>query len=291
VKAAKFDLDVPVSLKNALLGLRADTLISKVIAGSQSLGPMLNLRLVRPNCLFDISSISDLRDVTIDHGKIRIGACVTHAEIEDGVFAALRDHPWQHVAATIAYRSVRNRGTVGGSIAHADPAADWILAATAMNAEVQIVRLDQTDNSLMGRIVPMNKFMLAAYTTALEETEIIHQIILPQPSINSCWGYYKFCRKVGEFAQASSAVYFDEVNKIANIAIGALDGPPKLLGSLAKKILESSWNQKNRIDKLDIIQAEVSNVLADRDTADQKMYVTAINRALNKAFNREGDHE
>lgn len=291
MKAAQFDLDIPESLNDALQGLMNDTLMSKVMAGSQSLGPMLNLRLVRPNRLFDIASLPNLRGVTIEGGKIRVGACVTHAEIEDGVFMPLRGHPWQQVASTIAYRSVRNRGTVGGSLAHADPAADWILAATAMNIEIEIVRLDQTNHSLIGRIDSIHKFMLAAYTTSLDATEIIHQIILPEPSLNSSWGYYKFCRKVGEFAQASCAVYFDEGNQIANIVVGALDGPPKVLEGLAKRVLVTDWHQLDSVDKLEIVQTEVANALPERDSVDHKMYATAVKRALNKAFSPRVDHD
>jgi len=120
MKAAQFEYIRPATLIEALQKLAQSGGQAKLIAGSQSLGPMLNLRLARPAQVLDVSSLSELRDVTLIEGRLRLGACVTHAELEDGRFEKLRGHPVQEMAARIAYRSVRNRGTVGGSLAHAD---------------------------------------------------------------------------------------------------------------------------------------------------------------------------
>ncbi|UOD50122.1 FAD binding domain-containing protein [Orrella daihaiensis] len=285
MKAAKFDLQIAATLAAAGDELVARGFDSKVVAGSQSLGPMLNLRLVRPTQLIDISGLSELRGVTTDHQTIRIGAGVTHAEIEDGIYPALLNHPWKKVAANIAYRSVRNRGTIGGSLAHADPAADWVLAATAMNADIDIVSVDPNDGALAIRTAPMQKFMIAAYTTVLEPHDIIHSISLPLSSAHAKWGYYKFCRKVGEFAHASCAVYINDVDRCANIAIGALDGPPKLLPELASKIIDSGWSAMPGSLQNEAVVKAVSAAIPERDPIDQKMYTTAVIRALNKAFN------
>lgn len=285
MKAAKFDLQVASTLTQAASHLLADPFETKLIAGSQSLGPMLNLRLTRPARLVDISALGELRTVTNDNHSLRIGAGVTHAEIEDGVYSALRDHPWRKVAGTIAYRSVRNRGTIGGSLAHADPAADWVLAATAMSAEVEIVKIDSADGLLTARTLPMQQFMTAAYTTALESEEIIHAIIVPTSSINARWGYYKFCRKVGEFAHASCAVYFDDESATANISIGALNGPPRLLRTLATDIANSAWGKAPAEQQQASVRQAIAEAIPERDPIDQKMYTTAVLRALDKAFN------
>ncbi len=116
MKAAKFDYIRPASVEQALDVLRQHAGQAKLMAGGQSLGPMLNLRLARPAAVIDISGLQALRGVTRDGDTVRIGAAVTHAEIEDGVHAALRDSPMRAVAAGIAYRAVRNRGTLGGSL-------------------------------------------------------------------------------------------------------------------------------------------------------------------------------
>lgn len=277
MKAARFDYERAESLAHALDFLTLNSLDTKFIAGSQSLGPMLNLRLARPRTVIDISSLSALRDVTQEGSMLRIGSGITHAEIEDGVFDLLKGHPWQSVASTIAYRSVRNRGTLGGSIAHADPAADWVLAATAMNAEIEISSAKGT------RRVPINQFMLAAYTTVLSEDEIINAIHIPLMTKETQWGYFKFCRKIGEFADASCAAYFDSSSKVANIVVGALDGAPQSLIRLANLVASDGWGSISR----ETVAEHVSKDLSALDMLDQKLFVTVICRCLDRAFNVE----
>ena len=138
MKAAQFDYVLGTSVQHALGVLQASDERAKLIAGSQSLGPMLNLRLARPETVVDVSKLAEMRTVTRHQNFLRVGASVTHAQIEDGVFELLRGHPIQMVASRIAYRSVRNRGTMGGSLAHADPAADWVLACAALDARIEI---------------------------------------------------------------------------------------------------------------------------------------------------------
>ncbi len=101
---------------------------AKIIAGGQSLGPMLNLRLVAPDLLIDITGLSELKQAERDGDDLVIGACITHGDIEDGRIPDVTRGAMQRVACAIAYRAVRNRGTIGGSLSHADPAADWVSA-------------------------------------------------------------------------------------------------------------------------------------------------------------------
>ena len=116
MKAAKFDYVRVNEAKEALSLLEGSDGSTKAMGGSQSLGPMLNLRLARPQKVIDVSSVADWRSVSKEENRIRVGAAVTHAEIEDGVFSDLRGHMLQDVAGVIAYRAVRNRGTLGGSL-------------------------------------------------------------------------------------------------------------------------------------------------------------------------------
>lgn len=277
MKAARFDYERASSLSKAVEVLGNQGPDTKVMAGSQSLGPMLNLRLARPGCVIDVSLLHELKKVTKEGALLRIGAGLTHAEIEDGVVDLLRGHPWQSVASSIAYRSVRNRGTLGGSIAHADPAADWVLASTAMNAEIEIA-------SAKGmRRVPMSQFMLGAYTTALTEQEIITAILIPVMNDQARWGYFKFCRKIGEFADASCAAYFDSLSKTAHIAVGALDGAPRSLTRLANIIAKDGWSSIRR----EMIAEHVSTDLPELDELDQKLFTTVISRCLDRAFKVE----
>jgi carbon-monoxide dehydrogenase medium subunit len=137
MKPARFEYVRPSTLAQAV-GALAGAADARVMAGNQSLGPMLNLRIARPTLVVDISRLSELRRVETDDTGITIGACVTHSAIEDGEAPDAANGLMRRVAGGIAYRAVRNRGTIGGSLAHADPAADWPPVLMALDAEVNI---------------------------------------------------------------------------------------------------------------------------------------------------------
>ena len=137
MKPVAFDYARPASVAEALRML-AGNAEAKVLAGGQTLGPMLNLRLAQPALLVDITRIPELAAVTEDADAVTIGATVTHAAIEDGRVTDPTGGFLRRVARGIAYRAVRTRGTIGGSLAHADPAADWLSCLTALGAEVLI---------------------------------------------------------------------------------------------------------------------------------------------------------
>ncbi len=273
MKAAKFEYSQPAELAGALQ-LLADLDAPgpiKVMGGSQSMGPMLNLRLTRPNKVVDVSRLAELRTVQAKGGTIRIGAAVTHAEIEDGVHAVLRGSMLQYVAGGIAYRAVRNRGTIAGSLAHADPAADWVLTLSALAADIEL-------QSAGGkRTVPMDAFMLGAYTTQLREGEIIAAVTVPQLDAGARWGYYKFCRKTGEFAEASCAAVFDPQRKRARIMLGALDGAPQPLPGLARLVATTG-----QVPASDVIAQALAQV--GDDPVKQQMQLAAVTRCLQQAL-------
>ena len=275
MKAASFEYVMPATLVETLRALARSDGQAKLMAGSQSLGPMLNLRLARPAQVVDVSRLDELRSVELVEGRVRVGASVTHAEIEDGCFELLRGHPVQEMAARIAYRSVRNRGTVGGSLAHADPAADWILAARALNALVEVRAFEQVP-----RLIKMQDFMLAAYTTSLAEGEVITALHLPRLSAQARWGYYKFCRKTGEFAEASCAVYFEPASATAQIVVGALDGAPVALETLASEVARSGLAVASEA----AIEAALKGAIEQLDTLGRRMAGAAIARCLAQAF-------
>lgn len=278
MKAAQFAYVKPATLVEALQTLASSGGQAKLMAGSQSLGPMLNLRLARPAQVLDVSRLDELRSVELVQGRVRVGASVTHAEVEDGRFELLRGHPVQEMAARIAYRSVRNRGTVGGSLAHADPAADWILAARALNAQVEVRAFDQAP-----RLIDMQDFMLAAYTTMLGEGDVITALHLPLLSTQARWGYYKFCRKTGEFAEASCAVYFEPASATAQIVVGALDGAPVALEALASEVARSGVAAASEA----AIEGALKGSIEQLDTLGRRMAGAAVSRCLAQAF---GEH-
>lgn len=200
---------------------------AKIVAGGQSLGPMLNLRLVTPEIVVDISGIAALRRAGIEDGELVLGALVTHADIEDGRVPDVTRGAMARVAAGIAFRAVRNRGTIGGSLSHADPAADWVSALIALNAAV-VVR-----GSAGTRTVPAAGFVTGAFETVLHADELIEAVRIPPLAPAARWGYAKACRKTGGFAHAIAAVVLDRGRGTARAVIGAVDARPVLLDAFS----------------------------------------------------------
>ena len=197
---------------------------SKLMAGGQSLMPMMNLRMTHAEQVIDISGIGALRNCGVVKDKYFIGAAVTHAMIEDGRIEDTTRGYLGFVAAGIAYRSVRNRGTIGGSLAHADPAADWPTALRALDAIAVI------ESSGGERRVPLADFQRGLMETALGPGDILTGVLVPRLSEKARWSYKKFTRKVGEFAHSIAAVVIDPVLGISNVVLGAAGGKPLRLG-------------------------------------------------------------
>lgn len=218
MKPVAFDYAAPSDIKAALALAAGAGGMAKYVAGGQSLGPMLNLRLARPGLLIDLRRIPALTGITERADTIRYGAATPHAVIEDGRVPDATGGFLQRVAQRIAYRAVRNRGTMGGSLAHADPAADWVTALAA--ADAKIVTSSE-------RALPAAGFVIGAFTTQLDEDEIILAIEVPRASVTTRWGFHKICRKAGEFAQAVAAVRVD--GRGLRTVIGATDGAPILI--------------------------------------------------------------
>src|SRR5262249_7334274 len=138
------------------------------------------------------------------------------------------------VAAGIAYRAVRNRGTIGGSLAHADPAGDWPLALAALGAEVMLRGFAGERRTAAARLIT------AAFTTEIKENEIVTPVLVPKLAAPAGFGYFKFCRKPGEFPDASAAIVVDPERNTTRVYLGALAGPPQPLPELAQRIAEGT---------------------------------------------------
>jgi aerobic carbon-monoxide dehydrogenase medium subunit len=218
MKAAAFELARPGDLAEASALLLQPG--ARPLAGGQSLGPMLNLRLVRPALLVQLSGIAALHGVEVTHEAVTIGACVTHAAIADGRVPDVGKGVLARVAEGIAYRAVRNRGTIGGSLCHADPAADWVTTLTALGAEAL---------TSFSRRLPMAAFVHGAFQTALQPGELLLAVRVPRLGASARWGFAKACRKPGEFAHAMAAVLIDPARGISRAVIGATGTAPRVL--------------------------------------------------------------
>src|SRR5262249_28594336 len=140
---------------------------ARLVAGAQSLGPMLNLRLAQPRILIDITGISDLTRIEDADDAVVVGACVTTANIEDGHLPGRGLDTLPAFASNIGYRAVRNRGTIGGSVCHADPAADWVSMLCVLGAECLIAGVNSK------RRLAVDQFVTGAYETALGPGEML----------------------------------------------------------------------------------------------------------------------
>lgn len=270
MKPAAFDLTLATSLDQALSVLAGEG--TKLVSGGCSLGPMLNLRLARPAALVDLRRVSELRTLEGSATHLDIGAGWTHAEIEDGVVPDVTGGLMRRVAHGIAYRAVRNRGTIGGSIAHADPAADWISTMTALDATLLI-----RGRSGM-RACAMADFMLAAYTTTLGADEIITAVRVPVLSAGAKTGYHKVCRKTGEFAQAIGAVVVDAERGLARVVAGAVEAPPLVLAGAGERLKAGDIAGARAA-----AQDEIEAVLAGHPEAFRALHQVAVDRAFSDA--------
>jgi carbon-monoxide dehydrogenase medium subunit len=273
VKAAAFDYSAPASAEAAVtaLGLTSD---GKFLAGGQSLGPMMQLRLATPAALVDVTRLAPLQGVQ-DRGAVyAIGAAVTHAAIEDGLHSMADGGMLAAVARNIAYRAIRNRGTIGGSLAHADPAADWVTTLMALGADLALA------GPAGRRTVPMDGFILGAFTTALEPGELIEAVLVPKLSAAAVWGYHKICKKPGEFADAIGAVVLDPDRGYARIVAGAMSGAPVLLPGLAARIAEDGLAAATP----DPIAAALTAAAPGLDRVAMRLHSVAIKRALIQAL-------
>lgn len=238
-------------------------------AGCQSLGPMLNLRLSRPGLLIDLRHVPALRDIHDQGDSYGYGAAITHAAFEDGLVPDAGNGMMRHVAAGIAYRPVRNRGTIGGSVAHADPAADWISTLLCLDARLEI------GNGSDRRLLALDEFMLGGFTTQLESNELLERIIVPKYSAAARWSYHKICRKTGEFAKAIGAAMLDTQRGYARVVCGAIETTPIVLQAASELLL-----REGVAAALPAALNEIDTRLAARPEVARQLYRTAVKRAL-----------
>ncbi|MCH8997963.1 MAG: FAD binding domain-containing protein, partial [Proteobacteria bacterium] len=189
MKPAPFDYERPASLGDAVALLGTGERVAKCLAGGQSLGPMLNLRLVQPDLLVDITRIPELTRVEENGDWLLLGACTTHAAIEDRRVPDVTGGVLPAVAAGIAYRAVRTRGTIGGSLAHADPAAELPALSVALDAQFTLAREGSE------RVVNAADFFVTFFTTAKEQEEVLTEVRIPPLGPGWGWGFQEVSRR------------------------------------------------------------------------------------------------
>jgi len=276
VKPVNFDYARPGDVAAAIKLIADDSLMVKIMAGSQSLGPMLNMRLVQPDLLVDITGIEELRRFEDRGEEIVLGACIPHADIEDRRVPDVTRGALPAVAKGIAYRAVRNRGTIGGSLTHADPSADWHSIMAAVGAKV-VLRGPGGE-----RVIPVEDYMLGALEADLQPGEMLVAVRVPKLSGAARWGYYKTCRKTGEFAHAIGAFLADPERGVSRVVIGATETRPivvaeagNIIGDGRAERMDAAFDSK-AVD-------EVIKASGMTDPIDRQTHITALRRALEQA--------
>jgi aerobic carbon-monoxide dehydrogenase medium subunit len=269
----RFEYFAPSTLAEALSILEQYGDEAKVLAGGQSLIPLMKLRLAAPRVVVDINRLPDLDFLSAEGGALRIGPLVRHKACERS--ALLRDdYPTLGDAAPqISDPIVRNLGTVAGSLAHADPQGDWGSALLAMGAEVEARSHEGS------RTIPLTEFFQGPFTTALEPTEIVTEVRVPDPGPRSGGTYLKLERKVGDYATVAVAIHLSFENGAvdrAGIALTAV-APHNFRASAAEEALAGAELDDEAISTAARLAAEAADPHDDiRGTADYKRSVVRV---------------
>jgi aerobic carbon-monoxide dehydrogenase medium subunit len=274
MKAPAVDYVRPRSLAEAADLLAIHRGEGRVIAGGQSLVAMMNLRIASPGLLIDISRLPELSSVSDDAEAVNVGACVTHAAIEDGRVADPSRGLMPRVATTLAYRAIRTRGTIGGSLALSDPAAEWPAVLTALDAEVMVC------GPAGRRPIKCTEFTTGVFETALAIDEIIEGVRIPKLSADARWGYLKLCRKSGEFANALAVVIADRTRGHSRLVLGAANGAPLVLDETSRLVSEGGRGDISGAVAVDLDRAANRHF----DEFQRNLHTAAATRAVRQVL-------
>ena len=269
MKPAPFSYYRATSIEDAITALSGADGMVAVLAGGQSLVPMLNLRLSPVDHLIDLRPITALSRQEETPEAICYGALTTHAAFEDGAVPDGTNGLMRYAASHIAYRAVRNRGTLGGALALADPAADWLTTAVALDASVTLTSPGGQ------RYLAITEFVVGPYYTQIAEHEIIDSVVVPRRSATDRWGYYKVAPKVGEYAKSLAVALVDAEKASARLVIGAWSDIPLVLEASAMALLDGA--KKN--DLTMVVQNELDLKMPSLSPAERRLHTATAVRA------------
>jgi aerobic carbon-monoxide dehydrogenase medium subunit len=281
--AQNFDYSAPATLNEALRLLAGDDV--KVLAGGMSLIPLMKLRLATPGQLVDIGRIKDLNYIREDKGVLRIGATTTHYDVESSALIRSRCPLLAEAASFIGDLQVRNRGTIGGSIAHADPAADYPASLLALEARAVLATAKNQ------RELALADFFVDTFTTALEPGEIIKEVIVPVEDQSTGTSYQKMIQPASGFAIVGIAARVRKSGgkvTMARVGVTGLAGKPYRAANV-ERALEGTAGAATDIQKAAAVVAEGVEANSDlHASADYRRHLARIYtmRALATALSR-----
>jgi aerobic carbon-monoxide dehydrogenase medium subunit len=282
-----FDYYAPTTVDEAIRLLERYGLEAKILSGGMSLIPLMKLRLAEPRSLIDINRISGLGYIKEEEGFLRIGALTREAELESSALLHSKYPILVDTTSVIADPLVRNRATIGGNLAHGDPANDH--PATMLTLEAKVV----TRGPKGEREIPITNFFTSLFTTALDPNEILTEIRIPIPAPRSGGAYVKLERKVGDFATVAVAVQLTlrrESDVCERVGIGLTNvGPTPIKAKKAEEVLRGNKIDSEAIKRAAQLASEESQPRADlRGSEEYKRDLVRVltTRALNRALER-----
>ena len=270
---ARFEYHRPESLDEALSLLDAHAEDGKVMAGGMSFIPLLKLRFAAPGHIIDLGRLSGLRGISESDGWLRLGATTTHGDIEHDDTVRARYPAMAAAAPQISDPIIRNWGTIGGSLAHADPAGDWGSVMLALGGQVVAT------SSSGERTLDVDDLLVSTFTTALEPNEILTEVRVPAPDGPTGGAYLKLERKVGDFATVAAAVHLtldDGHIKRAGIGLTAV-GSRNVRAADAEASLAGAEPTEEAFAEAGRLAAAVAEPIADvRGSAEYKKHVADV---------------
>lgn len=291
MKAAEFDYFRPTSLDQALELLAETDGSAKVLAGGQTLVPMMAFRMAQPSALIDLNRIGGLNYIREDGDILKIGAMTRHRDVERSELVNRYCPLLAEAIRLVAHPIIRNRGTAGGSLSHADPAAEWPTVAVALGAKMLLRNAQRT------RLVSARDFFISLLTTALMPDEILVEVQLPKIQKNVAAAFLEVSRRHGDFALVSVAAQvgvsqLGEVNDV-RLVLGGVDMTPIDVSGTAKIVIGRKLADQSHEDVSRAIAKNLETFGDVHASADYRREVAAglITRALSRCQeNFEGQH-
>jgi carbon-monoxide dehydrogenase medium subunit len=287
VKPAAFDYVRPDSLEEAVSLVARSGGDAKILAGGQSLVPLLNFRMLRPAMLIDINRVSELDYLREEGTGLRIGALTRHHTLETSPLVKARFPMLAEAMTHVAHLAVRNRGTIGGSLSHADPAAELPMLVMLLDAEIHTRSMTET------RVRAADEFFLGPLTSALDEDEIVTDVVVPGLPPGTGCAFQEFSQRSGDFAIAAvgaTVSLADGTIAEARLALTGVDETPVRLRDLEAQLVGERLSADLVAAVAQQARAAVHPNSDLKASADYRRHLVAAltNRALATAWRRAG---
>jgi CO/xanthine dehydrogenase FAD-binding subunit len=279
MKPAAFDYVAPRSLNAAVEALAAANGDGKVMAGGQSLMPLLNFRMTRPNMVIDLMHIPGMSFIELRGDSVAIGAMTRHADLEFSDLIATKLQVMAAAMPHVAHLAIRNKGTIGGSLSHADPAAELPMLAVFYGATIR------AQGPSGRRDIPAEDFFVSALTNCLDPAEIVFETEFPILTSHAGWAFEEVARRFGDFALASIALSFelrDDRIADARVAVMGVADTPRRLREVEEALRMASGGPETAARFVDAVRSCLSPSDDIHVSADYRKYL--IGALAEKAF-------